>query len=133
MDIEIVLAEESFLPEPVDTTVTNELVTIVGNLIDNALEAVKDSAQRQVDVLIAYNNHSVAIEVLDSGPGMDPELVDQMFVKGYSTKSAGRGFGLFLVARAIERLNGQVQVFTKPDAGTCFKIVVEYVSQEADT
>lgn len=133
MAIEMVLDEASFLPEPVDVQVTHELVTIIGNLIDNALDAVKDSLQRQVTVLMTYTNHELTIEVRDCGPGIEQAIVEQIFVKGYSTKSTGRGFGLFLVARAIERLNGTIQVVTAPGEGALFKAIIGYQGKEADT
>jgi len=132
MAIDMVLAEESFLPEPVDVQVTNELVTIIGNLIDNALDSVKDSSQRKVTVLMKYVNSELTLEVMDCGPGIEQEFVEQIFVKGYSTKSSGRGFGLFLVARAIERLNGNIQVIASPGNGALFKAVIRYSSKEVD-
>jgi len=130
MAIDMVLAEESFLPEPEDAQVTNELVTIIGNLIDNALDAVKDSPKRQVAVSMIYTDRALTIEVMDCGPGIEQALVEQIFVKGYSTKSSGRGFGLFLVARAVERLNGTIQVITTPGSGASFKVTIVYQSKE---
>jgi CitB family two-component system sensor histidine kinase MalK len=130
MAIDMVLAEESFLPEPVDVQVTHELVTIVGNLIDNALDAVKDSQRRQVTVLMKYSNNELTLEVKDCGPGIDQALVEQIFLKGYSTKAESRGFGLFLVARAIERLNGTIQVETAPGNGALFRVVIAYQGKE---
>jgi len=133
MAIDMVLAEESFLPEPVDTQVTQELVTIVGNLIDNALDAVKDAPRRQVTVLMKYTNHELTIEVTDCGPGIEQAFVEQIFLKGYSTKAESRGFGLFLVARAIERLNGTIQVVTTPGNGALFKVTITYQSKEVES
>ncbi|SFM26234.1 DcuS/MalK family sensor histidine kinase [Pelosinus propionicus] len=130
MAIDMVLAEESFLPEPLDGQVTNELVTIIGNLIDNALDAVKDSPQRQVAVSMRYSDAQLAIEVRDCGPGIEQAFVEQIFVKGYSTKSSGRGFGLFLVARAVERLNGSIKVETSPGNGARFNVIVGYQGKE---
>jgi CitB family two-component system sensor histidine kinase MalK len=133
MGISMVLAEESFLPEPVDAQVTQELVTIVGNLIDNALDAVKDSLSRQVTVLMKYNKNELTIEVMDCGPGIEQTFVEQIFVKGYSTKEEGHGFGLFLVARSIERLNGTIQVVTTPGNGALFKVIIAYEGKEMIT
>lgn len=133
MAVDMVLDADSFLPEPVDPKVTNELVTIIGNLIDNALDAVKDSLTRQVTVLMKYSNHVLTIEVRDCGPGIEPAVVDQIFIKGYSTKATGRGFGLFLVARAIERLNGSIQVIPTPGNGALFKGIIRYESKEVGT
>ncbi|GMA98849.1 DcuS/MalK family sensor histidine kinase [Pelosinus sp. IPA-1] len=133
MAIDMVLAEDSFLPEPVDAQVTQELVTIVGNLIDNALDAVKDTPQRQVRVLMKYEDNQLNIEVMDSGPGINLGIVEQIFLKGYSTKAQSRGFGLFLVARAIERLDGSIQVITTPGNGALFKVSIGYQGKEVDS
>lgn len=124
--IKMELAGESSLPDSLNIEVTHDLVTIIGNLVDNAFEAAKDSSQKKVRVLIQYREGMVVIEVMDSGPGIDPALAGKIFDRGYSTKAAGRGFGLFLVARAVVRLNGQVQAITDPEGWTCFRVRIPY-------
>jgi two-component system CitB family sensor kinase len=99
------------------------LVTIVGNLIDNAMDAVAASpAPRRVTVHLVYDDdaHVIVVSVSDSGPGVSPELAEHVFLDGYTTKSprAGvqRGLGLALVHRLVSRLGGRIEVSTGPGA-----------------
>jgi sensor histidine kinase regulating citrate/malate metabolism len=94
-----------------------DLVTIVGNLIDNALDAVAATPPpRLVEVRIRRDGHDLAIEVVDSGTGLSDEALARVFEPGWSTKSAaghrrhGRGIGLALVRRTVARLGGEVTV-----------------------
>ncbi|AQZ64483.1 histidine kinase [[Actinomadura] parvosata subsp. kistnae] len=79
-----------------------ELVTIVGNLIDNAIDAAS-----RVEVHLSADERGVLIRVSDDGPG--PACADA-FEKGWSTKGDGRGLGLALVGQAVRRLGGTITV-----------------------
>jgi len=93
---------------------TTDVVTILGILIDNAVEAVADRGQGQVVVHLATNDDGVRVTVSDDGPGVAPEDVAGIFSSGYSTKDGGRtgtrGFGLALVERIAHRRSGHVVV-----------------------
>ncbi len=86
-----------------------EMITVVGNLVDNAMEAC-DPADPWVEVGIVGDHRALEIVVADSGPGMDPETFDRATTRGYSTKTggdeAGRGLGLALVAQVVARHRG---------------------------
>ncbi len=93
-----------------------DLVTVLGNLLDNALEAVAETAPpRRVEVLIQAGT-SLEIRVADTGPGMDPDTARHAFERGWSTKPAdadhrhGRGLGLALVGQTVHRLGGTIDV-----------------------
>jgi two-component system CitB family sensor kinase len=97
------------------------LVTIVGNLLDNAIEAVADTAPpRQVSVHLAYDDlsHQITVSVADSGPGVAPDLADAVFGDGYTTKAprgrVQRGLGLALVHRLVSQLGGSITVAPGP-------------------
>ena len=72
------------MPEIADESITHELITIVGNLIDNALEAVTNCEKKQVEVEIQYGD-TLIITVQDTGKGIQEEI-GALFTKGYSTK-----------------------------------------------
>lgn len=99
---------DSILPDP------HDLVTIVGNLVDNALDAAASAdAPRWVDLTFKSVEGSVVIEVADSGPGVDEDAVRTVMQRGYSTKEPGefgRGIGLALVQQAVRRLGGRLTV-----------------------
>lgn len=102
------------------------LVRIVGNLLDNALEAVREVPlpDRLVRVCLADEPGSVCVEVADSGPGIPAEIRQEIFREGFSTKAAGRGIGLALVKRLAERAGGQVTVGTAPEGGALFRVLI---------
>ncbi|TSD98658.1 GHKL domain-containing protein [Gordonia rubripertincta] len=86
-----------------------EMITVVGNLVDNALDAC-DPNDPWVEVGVIGDHDALEIVVADSGPGMDDELFGRATARGYSTKSggdeAGRGLGLALVAQVVARHQG---------------------------
>ena len=94
---------------------SGELVTIVGNLVDNAMDAVQGLPESRVAVYLAVvdggGQRSFRVCVQDSGPGVPAESQQRIFEQGYSTKDAarpgaGRGIGLALVNQAVLRLGG---------------------------
>ena len=112
--VELNVAAVGRLPE--DLGDVRDLVTVLGNLIDNAIESVTASggSQGHVDVSIAVEGDELVLRVHDSGPGITPSLADEIFRHGFTTKVAGegmrRGLGLALVAQVIERRRGRIAV-----------------------
>ncbi|HEY3365514.1 MAG TPA: sensor histidine kinase [Symbiobacteriaceae bacterium] len=102
------------------------LVRVVGNLLDNALEAIAKLPvdQREVRVRLADEAGMVCVEVADSGPGVPPELEADIFREGFSTKAAGRGIGLALVKRLVERAGGAIHLDTAPEGGARFRVLI---------
>lgn len=126
MGVDLALADESYLPRPADPEIVHELITIVGNLIDNAIEAVGETAEKRVDVWFDYMDGILSLEVTDTGPGIPAEAVKTIFAKGYSTKADDRGLGMFLVQRSVDKLNGGIEVFSEAGKGTQFRVDLPY-------
>ncbi|RNL84623.1 sensor histidine kinase [Halostreptopolyspora alba] len=96
-----------------DAELSADLVTVVGNLVDNALDAVRGQAEPWVEVELAGSDGAVRVRVRDSGRGVPPELVPKVFLRGFSTKGAERvyrGVGLALVHLVCSRRGGSVEV-----------------------
>jgi CitB family two-component system sensor histidine kinase MalK len=127
---EMILSETSYLPEPADPKIIHELITIIGNLIDNALEALEQSKTKRIIINFFYDNDMLTMEVSDTGQGIDEEIKKYIFEKGYSTKGTERGLGLHLIQRSVERLGGNITVVSEAGRGTSFKVIVPYCSQE---
>jgi CitB family two-component system sensor histidine kinase MalK len=127
---ELVLAEECFLPPAANSEIVHDLVTVIGNLVDNALEAVIDYEHKQVVLTLLYEEGELLIEVADHGPGISEKIRKQIFDKGYSTKASNRGFGLFLVKRLLEQRGGQLEIYTKEGQGTVFSVYLPYQALE---
>ncbi|HUX69291.1 MAG TPA: sensor histidine kinase [Cellulomonadaceae bacterium] len=95
---------------------SRSLVTILGNLIDNALDsAAQGGTGGHVDVSLGVQDCELTLRVHDSGPGIDPSLSAEIFREGFTTKVANgkgrrRGLGLALVTQAVRRHDGHVVV-----------------------
>ncbi|MEH7155176.1 DcuS/MalK family sensor histidine kinase [Neobacillus drentensis] len=127
---EMIIDGEGYLPEPLQQEVTHEVVTILGNLIDNALDAVADRPLKKVTLRFDYFDEILVLEVHDTGPGMDEEVKNSVCVKGYSTKGENRGIGLFLVQRSLETLKGQLEIHSQKGKGTTFIVTIPYTSKQ---
>lgn len=103
-----------------------DLVAILGNLLDNAIDAAAEApAPRLVELTVETTGTALEITVEDSGPGIDPAAVDDVFRHGFSTKAPGpfgRGLGLALVRQAVQRLGGTMTI-TSP-AGALFRVTL---------
>ncbi len=115
-----------------DTSVTGlpvearDVVTLLGNLLDNAFDAVADRPVRRVDVLVVADDTTLDIAVGDSGPGVPPEVAASVFQRGWSTKRGdaglGRGLGLALVGQVARRYGGQAEVGVSELGGALFTV-----------
>ncbi|WP_334122619.1 sensor histidine kinase [Glutamicibacter sp.] len=109
---------------PADAIAATDMVTIVGNLLDNALDVSAGTQDATVWVEVTALPEELIISVADSGPGIEPEFFDQLLRFGVSTKkgSAPRGLGLALVQQAVLRLGGTMNVDN--DAGAIFTVTL---------
>lgn len=115
----LVLAAHSHVSR-VDEPLSRDLVTVVGNLVDNALDAVAGADEPVVEVSLTEDEQTVTVRVRDSGPGVDPADAERLFRPGYSTKATadagGRGYGLALVRLVCRRRGGDVGVHNEDGA-----------------
>jgi sensor histidine kinase regulating citrate/malate metabolism len=107
--IELTITEDTRLPSNSDEVplTGQEMVTVVGNLIDNAMDAC-DREDPWVEVTVQMLDETLTLRVADSGPGMDPDTFAKAMQRGYSTKgeSDHHGLGLALVSQVVKRHNG---------------------------
>ncbi|MCV2490030.1 sensor histidine kinase [Geodermatophilus sp. YIM 151500] len=107
-----------------------DLVTIVGNLVDNAIDAaLAGDPPREVALLLWSEGGVLTVTVEDSGPGIPEDEAAHVFERGFSTKddgtvpgSPGRGLGLALVAAAVRRNGGTITV--RPGPGARFRVTL---------
>ena len=109
---------------PADAVAASDMVTIVGNLLDNALDVSAGTRESTVWVEVTAGHGELIISVADSGPGIEPEFLDQLLRFGVSTKKGAqpRGLGLALVQQAVLRLGGTMNVDN--DAGAIFTVTL---------
>ncbi|MFE1259787.1 ATP-binding protein [Streptomyces albogriseolus] len=104
------------------------LVTVVGNLVDNALDAVAGTPDARVEVELRAEGRTAVLVVRDTGPGVPPERRELIFTEGWSTKEPPghreRGIGLPLVRRLAHRHGGDARVAEAPGGGAEFTVVL---------
>jgi CitB family two-component system sensor histidine kinase MalK len=120
-DIHMRLSEASFVPSCPSEPLAHDIVTILGNLLENAMEAIGDSRRREVLVDLRQDQDQLSIQVEDSGPGVAPEHLGQIFERGFSSKGVDRGFGLFLARQRAAARGGQLTVSAGAGGGASFQ------------
>jgi two-component system CitB family sensor kinase len=127
-----------------DTRLDGELrdpraaLTVLGNLIDNALDAARTGAREPAVAQVGLrllDGDVLAISVADSGAGIAAEQRERIFEPGFSTKPTGgvasRGVGLALVQQLVERRGGSVTVGDAPHGGALFEVRLPVVLRRA--
>jgi two-component system CitB family sensor kinase len=127
------VTDDTRLPDELPSA--RDLVTVVGNLIDNALDSVAaNGGGGWIEVTIRDEQDGILVRVHDSGPGVAPELVDEIFTDGFTTKVATgvgrRGLGLALVSQAARRRGGRVTV--ENAGGALFTVFLPHAAAPAE-
>ncbi|WP_281919504.1 sensor histidine kinase [Nocardia sputorum] len=124
--IELTITDDTAL-DSVEPLSPHETVTLVGNLVDNAIDAAADSTSGWVEVTLAHRRDAadesmLYIRVADSGPGMSAEMFARASQRGYSTKAAHHGLGLALVHRLVARHGGSIRTQRDPESAVTVTI-----------
>lgn len=102
------------------------LVTVIGNLIENAFEAMNEKSGYEVQKELLFGIYSrpgaVLITSDDTGIGISEKNLERIFENGFSTKGAGRGTGLYQVKEMVERYGGEITVESQEGIGSSFSI-----------
>lgn len=125
LGIEFTLDQHCYLG-PLKEIDSNSLVVIMGNLLENAIDAVDGSRSlKKVFLIIKDSPTELFISVGDTGPGVSESIVSNIYEKGFTTKGNGnRGYGLHLVKSAVESYNGQVVYKSDGAQLTIFEIKI---------
>ena len=123
LNVKFILEESSVFYKSDFPIPTETLITVIGNLIDNAFEAMNETTvdlekPKQLRFGICSGRNALQIKVSDTGIGIHPEDMQNVFRNGYSTKGSGRGTGLCQVKQMVENLNGQITLESQVGAGT---------------
>ncbi|MFD7323374.1 ATP-binding protein [Streptomyces sp. NPDC059875] len=128
------ISHDSLLPDRLVDP--RELVTVVGNLVDNALDAAAGTAEPRVEVALRAEGRTAVLRVTDSGPGVPDDRRELIFTEGWTTKElpshGKRGLGLALVRRLAERQGGSARVADGPDGGAEFTVVLPEALSEPE-
>jgi signal transduction histidine kinase len=94
------------------------------NLVTNAIDAVKDSAEKQITLTGGKNEQKqVFIKVTDTGHGMEKDVLENIFIPFFTTKKTGSGIGLSLCKEILLLHRGNIHVQSKIMQGTAFTLL----------
>lgn len=126
VNVKLILQKDSTLRRDDVRVPEDVLITLIGNLVDNALDAMDGTSGEKNGNELYVGIHSAPASLLitvdDTGPGMEPEVLARIFEKGFSTKGEGRGTGLFEVKRLVDAWGGTLAAESQPESGTSFTI-----------
>jgi len=117
----------------------NELMSIVGNLLDNAVEATLkvDAPHAPVELYLTQSKDQLIIEVADCGAGIDDKLRPLLFEQGVSSKTLSHsehigcehGIGLYVVASYVRQAQGMIEISDNRPRGTVFSVFIPYLDE----
>lgn len=108
-----------------------QLQQVFMNLIINAAEAMPQGGTITVRSSYEPDDHTLQISVMDTGEGIDPEIVEKIFQPFYTTKSSGTGLGLSITKRLIEQHGGHIRAVNNRDRGVSFLVTLPVKQREA--
>ncbi len=122
--ITLTLDPDSHVPARDEGLGRVDLVTVVGNLLENALEAVSplEEERRNVWISLYADEREMLIEVEDTGLGIEERDRENLFKKGFTTKAGNKGLGLYLVMHELEKVGGMVEVDSEVGVGSRFTV-----------
>ncbi|MCH5360862.1 sensor histidine kinase [Escherichia fergusonii] len=122
----LIISNESQVPDTASEEQKAVLITVLGNLIENALEASGSQKGGEISVALYYRHGWLHCEVSDDGPGITSDRISHIFEKGISTKGSERGVGLALVKQQVEGLGGSITVESEPGVFTQFFVQIPW-------
>ncbi len=126
LDIDFILDEGSYLEENNDCLSNEDLVTIIGNLVENAFDAlVNREDEKKVRLFINSSKEALIIRCNDNGEGMKDDVKDLIMNSNYTSKGEGHGTGLRLIKNIINRCNGKIDIESTYKEGSTFTIKIK--------
>jgi len=118
IQIDVILKE----PRLMGVLDVNLIEQVLVNLLVNATEAVRESVEPKIGLSASQKNNLLIIRISDDGQGIEPELLDKIFIPFFSTRKNGSGIGLSLCKQIILLHKGNIQVQSIVGEGTVFEL-----------
>lgn len=125
LNVKFVLREGCYYSSADISLPSEVIVTVIGNLIENAFEAMNDmNYDGQKELLFGMYSKPGALLITadDTGSGISDSNIGRIFENGFSTKGSGRGTGLYQVKNLIEAAGGKINVESQEGIGTSFTV-----------
>jgi sensor histidine kinase regulating citrate/malate metabolism len=129
LGIEFIVTSDTAMQNLPGQLTSGDMVIILGNLIENATEAVTAAKSKTIILRIREEEAGVGIMVQNSGPWIDESLGERIYARGISGKGAHRGYGLALVSEKVKVNNGLISHYNLPDGGVEFKVWIPYCNK----
>ncbi|MEL7647643.1 MAG: sensor histidine kinase [Sedimentibacter sp.] len=130
--VKLEIDRESKLVSLPDRMSESDLESVIGNLIENSLDAVSVDGTGKIYFKINEAEGRLIIEVKDNGPGIPENIRERIYEPRFSTKSGQRGYGMFIVKSIIDRVSGRISLSVS--GGTSWYIEIPMESgEEHDT
>jgi two-component system CitB family sensor kinase len=114
--------------QPLPASIPHEKVTsIIGNLLENSIEELMGKKDREIYIRIIEDNQGICLYIKDNGSGIEQNIFEEIYNKGTTTKRGQRGFGLWIVRKYVEELQGEIELKSSQDEGTSWEIFIPYL------
>ncbi|WP_018923894.1 ATP-binding protein [Salsuginibacillus kocurii] len=127
LDVQVKLDQDSQFAHFPEGMTSHDAVVMLGNLIDNSFDALQEveHSNKEISIFIYEDGHELMIQAKDNGCGITEEIKERMFERGVTTKgSRDRGIGMFLIHSIVERLDGELNVYSVVDEGTEIEVLL---------
>lgn len=133
LGVELNVEPHTYLEELPEHVHSNDILMILGNLLENAIDAAASSIKKEkaVQLFLLSNLDGMEIEVKDNGIGMTDSVQRQIFNYGFTTKGErGQGIGLYLVNELVESLHGEIIIESEVGKGSRFLVLLPILGQD---
>lgn len=123
---EVVVSKRVMVDEPIVLAESARLEQVFVNLLNNALDAMKNTHDKKISIICHLSGESYIISFVDNGTGLSPEIAENLFTPFYTTKSdcGGLGLGLSISHGIIEEFGGTVSATAALEGGTVFTLTL---------
>lgn len=120
--------ENSIITKLPQFMTSEEIVSIIGNLIENSLDAVSNDGDGEIYIKIEEQTKYLKIKIKDNGPGIKEKYMDKIYDQGFTTKEGDRGHGMYIVKEIVDGAGGKLEL--KVDKGVTWDITIPMVRSE---
>ena len=105
-----------------------QIQQVLHNLIRNAVEAMQETSRRELTIATRQlDEETVQVVISDTGPGVAPEIAEQLFRPFVTTKRQGMGVGLSISRTIVESHEGRLWTEPNPDGGSIFRLTLKTI------
>ena len=127
--VKLIINDETYMRDLPEKMHKDEFCSIVGNLIENALDELAGRTDGIIEVGLFQGEEEMNITVFDNGRGIPEKMQEKIFEKGHSSKGTDRGFGLYIIKEIVDTYGGKIRLWC--ESGTMIVITIP-MRQEKD-